>query len=111
MRLKVNQFLSLFILLTLAMPVWAHANSTTLHSDGTITIGGTQLKAGDYQLKVEDNANDLLVTHEGKVVAQVPVRWIQLPSKSKASQVEFHNQQVVVVAFAGKTQAVQVQSN
>ena len=111
MRLKVNQFLSLFILLTLAMPVWAHANSTTVHSDGTITIGGTQLKAGDYQLKVEDNANELLITHEGKVVAQVPVRWIQLPSKSKENRVDLNNNQVVEVDFAGKTQAVQVQSN
>jgi uncharacterized membrane protein YvbJ len=111
MRLKVSQFLGLLTLLTLAMPVWARTDSAPLQSDGTITIGGTQLKAGDYQLKVEDNANELLITHEGKVVAQVPVRWIQLPSKSKETQVDLNNNQVVEVDFAGKTQAVQVQSN
>ena len=111
MRLKVNQFLGLLTLLALAMPVWAHTDSAPLQSDGTITIGGTQLKAGDYQLKIADNANELLITHEGKVVAQVPVRWIQLPSKSKETQVDLNNNQVVEVDFAGKTQAVQVQSN
>jgi len=111
MRLKAIQFLGVLGLLSLALPVWAHTDSTTFHSDGTATIGGTQLKAGDYQLKVEDNAANLQVTHYGKVVAKVPVHWIQLPNKPDATEVDLTKNQIVEVEFAGRTQAVQVQSN
>jgi len=111
MRPKAIQFVSVLSLLALALPVWAHTDSATIHSDGNVTIGGTELKPGDYQLKVEDNAKDLRVTRYGKLVAQVPVHWIQLPKKAEDTEVDLTKNQVTEVDFSGSTQAVQVRSN
>ena len=111
MRLKISKLLCAIILLALAVPVWARTHSTTAYSDGTTTIGGTQLKAGDYQLKVEDNGTELQVTQDGKLVAHVPVQWIQLPNKAKTTEVMLSNNQITEVHFGGETQAVQIRSN
>jgi len=111
MRLKTSQLIGALTLLTLALPVWARTHSTTAYSDGTTTIAGTQLKAGDYQLKVEDNGTELQVLRAGKVVAHVPVQWVQFPNKSKTSEVMLNNNQIVEVQFGGETQAVQIRSN
>lgn len=111
MRLHAKQFLGGLALLALAIPVWARTDSTPFHSDGATTIGGTQLKEGDYELKVKDNAKELQVTHEGKVVTEVPVEWIQLPNKSADTQVVMNGGKIVEVDFGGKTQAVKIPTN
>lgn len=110
MRLHAKQFLGAAALIALAFPVWARTDSTPLHSDGTTVIGQTQLKEGDYDLRVKDNASQLDVTKDGKVVAQVPVTWIQLQKKADNTQVVLNNNRVVEVDFGGKTQAVKVQA-
>jgi hypothetical protein len=99
------------VLFILAAPVWAHTDSIAFHSDGTTTIAGTQLKAGDYQLKIKDNATELAVTQDGKVVANIPVQWIQLPAKPASTEVITQNDKIVEVDFGGKTQAVKVSTN
>jgi hypothetical protein len=111
MHLKISQFLCAIILVTLAVPVWARTHSTTAYSDGTTTIAGTHLKAGDYQLKVEDNGTELQVVQGGKLVAHVPVQWVQLPNKAKTTEVMLDNNQITEVQFGGETQAVQIRSN
>lgn len=111
MRLKAASFIGLASIALLALPVWAHTDSTTFHSDGTVMIGGTQLKAGDYQLKIQPNAGDLQVTQDGKQITQVPVHWIQLPNKPQDTEVSIDKNRVVEVEFAGKTEALQIQYN
>lgn len=111
MRLNGLLYAGFFALLILAMPVWAHTATATVESNGNVTIAGTQLKPGEYQLKVEDNADHLVVTQNGKVVTQVPVQWIQLNNKAPQTEVNINSNQIVEVDFAGKTQAVKIQSN
>jgi len=111
MRLKAHQLVAALILLTLAAPVWARTHSATAISDGTTTVAGTQLKAGDYQLKIQDNGTQLQVIQDGKVVSQVPVKWIQLPQKSSDNEVVLDNNQIVEVDFGGDTQAIQIISS
>lgn len=111
MRLNGLLYAGLFALLILATPVWAHTDTATVQSDGTVTIAGTQLKAGEYQLKVENNADHLQVTQNGKVITQVPVQWIQLNNKASQTEVNINSNQIVEVDFAGKNQAVKIQSN
>jgi hypothetical protein len=111
MRPKMNQLLGLLSLLLLASPVWARTDSAKFHADHDVTIGGKQLKAGDYELKIVENDSNLSVTQDGKLVAQVPVHWIQLQDKAHATEVELTENRVTEVDFAGKTQAVQIQSN
>lgn len=111
MRRNVLLYAGLFALLILATPVWAHTDSATVESNGNVTIAGTQLKAGEYQLKVENNADHLQVTQNGKVITQVPVKWVQLNNKASDTEVDINSNHIVEVDFAGKTQAVQIQSN
>jgi hypothetical protein len=110
MRLKSIQLLAAFTLLTLAAPVWARTHSATAISDGATTVAGTQLKAGDYELKVDDNASQLQVIQNGKVVAKAPIQWIQLPQKPADTSVLLDDNKIVEVDFGGNTQAVQIVS-
>jgi len=111
MRIHAKQFLGGLALLALSVPVWAHTDSVAFYSDGSTTIAGTQLKQGDYELKVKDNATELQVTKDGKVVAHVPVQWVQIPNKPEATTVVVNNDKIVEVDFGGKTQAVKISTN
>jgi hypothetical protein len=113
MRLHAKQFLGGLALLALSVPVWAaHTDSVAFYSDGSTTIAGTQLKQGDYELKVKDNAKDLqVVTGDGKVVASVTVQWVQLPNKPQATSVVVDNNKITEVDFGGKSQAVKIPTN
>jgi hypothetical protein len=59
-------------------------------------------------LKVKDNATQLEVTQNGKVVAEAPVKWIQLQKKPAETEVVMDKDRVVEVDLGGKTQALQV---
>jgi hypothetical protein len=97
-------------LAALAFPVWARTASVPIHSDGTTTIGQTQLKAGDYELKVKENATQMEITRDGKLIAEAPVTWIQLPKSPQNTEVIVDQNRVVEVDFGGKTQAVKIQN-
>jgi hypothetical protein len=110
MRLKSIQLIAAFTLLTLAAPVWAHSRTATAYINATTTIGSTQLKPGEYQLKVEDSATQLQVLQNGKVVATVPVQWVQLPNRPAETTVVMDSNKITEVDFGGNTQAVQIVS-
>ena len=111
MRQKSIQLLAALTILTLAAPVWARTRTATAISDGTTTVAGTQLKAGDYQLKVDDNGSQLQVIQNGKVVAQAPVHWVQLPQKPASTEVLLDGNKITEVDFGGDTQAAQIVSS
>jgi hypothetical protein len=111
MRLKSIQIMATLTLLTLAAPVWAHTRTATAQITDPTTIGSTQLKPGEYQLKVEDNANQLQIMQHGKVVAVVPVQWVQLPQKPSNTEIVLDGNRITEVEFGGNTQAVQIVSS
>ena len=111
MRLKSIQLLGTITLLTLAAPVWAHTRTATAQITDTTTIGSTPLKPGEYQLKVEDNGNQLQIVQHGKVVAVVPVQWVQLQQKPSNTAVVLDGNKITEVEFGGNTQAVQIVSS
>ena len=92
----------------LAFPVWAHTESTTIEIRNPTAIAGTPLAPGEYELKVQDAANQLSVIRDGKVVAEVPCRWIQLPQKAGDSEVQFTENQITQIDFGGKIEAIQL---
>ena len=49
------------------------------------------------------------IMSHGKMVAEVPAHWIQLPSKAAASQVEMDSNKVTSIEFGGKTAALDFQ--
>jgi len=111
MRQKLIQIMATLTLLTLAAPVWAHPRTATAQITETTTIGSTQLKPGEYQLKVEDNANQLQIMQHGKVVAVVPVQWVQLQQKPSNTEIVLDGNKITEVEFGGNTQAVQIVSS
>ncbi len=107
MRLDKRQCLSVFAGLLLATPIWAaHSNSVSWTVTEPTTIGGTEIKAGDYVIKVDDGGSQLQVLSRDKVVAQVPCQWAQLSAKAQASEVDADGGKVTQIKFAGKNSAV-----
>jgi hypothetical protein len=107
MRIHAKHVLAGLGVVFLTLPVWAHTNSADLQIDNPAVIGGTQLKPGQYELRVKDGATQVSVVQDGKVVAQVPCKWIQLPKKAENSEVTVSENRVSEIDFSGKTEAVQ----
>jgi hypothetical protein len=73
-----------------------------------MTIGGTQIQPGQYQLKAEEGKAELQVVAKGKVVATVPCHWTELSAKPSDSQVSTDGDKVTQVQFGGRTSAIQI---
>lgn len=111
MRINVKQCLGALTVLFLALPIWAgtqtsRRDTATLDVEQPTMIGTTQLKPGDYQLQARENENTLQVLHDGKVIAQVPCHWMELPKKAENSEVITMKNQVTQVEFSGRTEAI-----
>lgn len=107
MRLRAHHYLSILAAsILVAVPVWAHTDSVQLQLDHPVTISGTQLKPGDYNLKVEDSGKDVNIFQDGNKIAQVPCKWVQLSKKAEYSDVQFTKNRITELDFHGKTQAV-----
>jgi len=106
MRLNRKSLVSFAVLLA-AFPVSAaHMYTITWTVSQPTTIGTMEIKPGDYELRVEEGQSQLEVVSHGKMVAQVPCHWIQLPSKAVVSEVEVDSNKVTGVEFGGKTAAL-----
>jgi hypothetical protein len=110
MQIRAKHYWIGLAVFMLAAPVWAHTDTAKLTVADAATIGGTQLKPGDYNLEVKDNQKQLKVVDpdSGKTVAEVPCQWIQLQHKPNTTQVVMDDNRVTEVDFGGKTQAVQI---
>ena len=88
------------------MPIWAgHTNTVSWTVSKPTTIGGTEVKPGEYVIRVDDGGSQLEVLRHGKVVGQVPCQWTQLPQKAQASEVDVDGNQVTQIKFGGKNSA------
>lgn len=72
------------------------------------TIGGKELKAGEYDVKATPSSLQLL--HNGKLVAESPVEWKDEQSKPRNSSVVTENGAVKEIHFAGKDRYVELGS-
>lgn len=113
MSLKPKFFGAVVAAVILTAPVWAASNSS--HKDSTgfdvnqvTTIGNTQLQPGHYTFEAREDQSQMTVLRDGKVVATVPVHWVQLSTKPSDSEVLTNNNQVNEVRFRGRTQAAQL---
>jgi hypothetical protein len=114
MRRSAKQFLSGLTVLFLALPLWAgNIKTYTAEWDASqaTTIGNTQIQPGIYKVEAHPDQNTLEIVRDGKVIAQTPCHWIQLPQKAAATEVETSNNQITQVEFAGKTEAITVGSS
>lgn len=95
----------------LAVPAWAaHKDSATLTFSDPTTIGSKTLTPGNYEIRAEENTNQLEVYQDGKLLTEVPCHWYQLGAKANDTEVLIDGNAVQEVHFAGRTDAVKIQS-
>jgi hypothetical protein len=93
----------------LVMPVWARTYKASWTVNTPLTIGGTQVKKGDYQVNADDAKKELTVLQNGKVLATVPGQWVKLPKKADDNAIDTDGGKVSQVRFGGSDQAFQPQ--
>jgi len=99
--------------LLIVLPMWAkpkadRTDTATWQPLDTVMVGTTQIQPGDYTLRAQESGKLLEVLHAGKVVAQVPCHWVELPKKAANTEVSTNNNKVTEVEFAGRTEALQI---
>jgi hypothetical protein len=109
MRLSTKHVLASLAAFILVMPVWARTYKAQWTVQTPVTIGGTQVKVGDYQLNGDDAKKELTVLQNGKVIATVPGQWVKLPKKADYTEVQTDSGKVTEVQFGGSDQAFQPQ--
>lgn len=110
MRIRFGEVIAGLAIFVMAAPVWARPRTDTAQLDvtDTITVAGTELQHGTYKLQAEENGNQLRISRDGKLIAEVPCQWVQLPKKADQTQVISTGNHVDEIDFHGKTQAVQL---
>jgi hypothetical protein len=102
-----QKYLSVIAGLLLAAPIWAaHTNTISWNVSSPTTIGGTEIKPGQYTMLIDDGATQVEVMAKGKTVAEVPAQWTQLTQKANASEVDVDSGKVTQIKIGGKTSAV-----
>jgi hypothetical protein len=108
MKIRYADLLFASAILAMAAPAWAHTDTAILTFDKTAHVGSTMLDPGSYKVRAEENGKQLEFERDGKVIAQVPCHWIQLPSKSQNDEAVVDNDTVHEIHFGGRVAAVQI---
>jgi hypothetical protein len=70
----------------------------------SVTVNGTELKAGDYKLELKDNG--MAVIKQGKVMTEAPVKIETENQKFARSSVRINGNQVEEIRLGGTTKRV-----
>lgn len=70
---------------TFIAPAFSQGNEHTVTTDIPLTVGHTDLEAGQYKFTV--NGDILTVTHEGKVVAEAEGQWVPAKERIKLDRI------------------------
>jgi len=105
MKVSWRQVLGGLALFAMALPVWAKTDTIQYTATQPTMIEGHKLAPGNYTLNASDTTNKVLVQRNGRTVATVPCKWIQLPQKADRSEVLSSSSKLTQIRFAGKTKA------
>jgi hypothetical protein len=118
-RSKMNGVLTILAALTLALSIATHAApakdaksnvipivKTELTLLSPATLGGTELKAGEYSVTANDTHAKFL--KNGKVIAEAPVQWKDESAKPKFTAVVVDSNQIKEIHFGGKMKYVEI---
>jgi hypothetical protein len=118
-RRKMNGVLTILAALTLALSIAAHAApakdakstvapivKTDLRLLSPATLGGTDLKAGEYSVTADDTHARFL--KGGKVIAEASIQWKDENTKRQYTAVVVDANQIKEIHFAGKMKYVEI---
>src|SRR5260370_13477729 len=103
-----TRLITTVVAIGMALPIWATAADTlhkTVHIGSDATVAGKALTSGDYDLVVDGNQAKF-TSKRGKVVAEVPCTWKNLPTKAEHDVVMIDSGALTEVQFHGQTQAI-----
>jgi archaeosine-15-forming tRNA-guanine transglycosylase len=116
---KMNGVLTILAALALALSITTHAApakdaksnvvpivNTELRLLIPATFGGTELKAGEYSVTVNDTHAKFL--KNGKVIAEASVQWKDESAKPKSTAVVVDSNQIKEIHFGGKMKYVEI---
>lgn len=96
---KVAKASIIIISLFIAVAAMAKAKRYEVQISSAVEAGGTQLKAGTYQLEVD---GDSLVFYQGKKeVAKVAVRTEELPKKNEETSMNMSGGKITAIQLGG----------
>jgi hypothetical protein len=67
-----------------------------------VVVNGTAVKAGDYDLKFNEQTGDLEILKGKKVVAKTAARLEQRTEKARETRVVLKDDELVSIAFSGE---------
>ena len=87
--------------------------TVTLASD--VTVNGTLIKAGTYELQFNEKTGELAILRDGKIKAKAAVRSEERSDKAQITAVRTSNKgsraELISVTFAGSTQNLVLSGN
>ena len=86
--------------LVIATPIFAKPMSTTVPLSHAARVGQTELKAGEYEFRIDGNH---LAIYKGKSkLAEADGRWEDRDNKADYTSIVSSNGQIIELRFAGK---------
>ncbi len=78
--------------------------SVTFGSD--VTVNGTLVKAGTYDVKFDEQTGDLSIIKDGKVVAKATANLRERTTKVRGTEIETRDNELVRLSFSGERQDI-----
>ncbi len=111
-RASVTRVITMALVLAMTIPVMGAkvlskdngAVKTSITLSSPVTIGGKQLKAGQYSVIADESSVTFKV--DGKVVAEAPAQWQDSSSKFESSGVVLEGNDIREIRFGGKSRYV-----
>ncbi len=105
---SVTNGLIVLAMLALASPVFAKSFSQTIDIRQPATIGEKSLTPGHYTFKANLSSDMVRVEHDGKIVATVHGKTVDLKNKAPYSALVFNRRRIQEIQFQGKMQAIKI---
>lgn len=80
--------------------------SATVSFSSDVTVGGTNVKAGEYKLRFDEETGELSVMKGSKVVAKTTGTLQARANKARSTTMLFRSNELVSIAFGGERQDV-----
>ena len=106
-----KRFANLLVVLAmfaLASPVFAKSFSQTIDISQPATIGDQSLKPGQYKFTANLNSDMVRVERDGKIVATIQGKTVDLKNKSPYGALVFNGRRIEQIQFQGKMQAIEI---
>ncbi len=82
----------------------AKTKSVTFASD--VTVNGTLVKAGSYDVKFDEETGDLSIMKDRKVVANATASLKERTTKARRTEIVTRNNELVRLSFSGERQDI-----